>query len=156
MTTDPHVLGPGLLPTPFTAAEIREATGRGKTILLRVEQPDGSRGERVNRFRETDAEGATLDRWAADAPEAVASSRVTWAELQGHAAFPAAHTTVTDVSLETPLGVLECRRYDTSEAPDAPVESFWFSLAHPGMPVRYEVPVHGGVLRTTVLSVTQP
>lgn len=63
---------------------------------------------------------------------------------------------MTDVSLETPLGVLECRRYDTSEAPDAPVESFWFSLAHPGMPVRYEVPVHGGVLRTTVLSVTQP
>ncbi|MCS3442764.1 hypothetical protein [Microbacterium phyllosphaerae] len=153
--TDPHILGPGLLPTPFTADEIREATGAGKTIRLRVEQPDGSTGERVNRFRETDAEGATLDRWAAETPEAVVSSRVTWAELQSHAAFPSDRTSVTTETLDTPLGSLTCQRYDTADEPGDPVESFWFSLAHPGMPIRYEVPIGDGVMRTTAWEITR-
>ena len=34
---DPHVLGPGLLPTPFTADEIRVACGSGRTMRLLVE-----------------------------------------------------------------------------------------------------------------------
>ncbi|WP_435748817.1 hypothetical protein [Microbacterium sp. PMB16] len=113
--TDPHVLGPGLLPL----------------------------GEHVNRFRETDAEGATLDRWDADDPKAVVSSRVTWAELQGHAAFDAATTSVSTVSLTTPLGDLTCRKYDTDDG------VFWFSITHPGMPVQYE----SDGMRTTVLSI---
>jgi hypothetical protein len=142
-TPDPHLLGPGLLPTPFTAAEIRDATGTGKIIRLLLEGPDGPLGEHVNRFRETDAEGATLDRWAADDPKEVVSNRVTWAELQGHAAFDAATTSVSTVSLSSPLGELTCRRYDTDDG------VFWFSIAHPGMPVQYE----SDGMRTTVLSV---
>jgi hypothetical protein len=142
-TPDPHLLGPGLLPTPFTADEIRDATGRGTTIRLLLEGPDGPLGEHVNRFRETDAEGATLDRWAADDPKEVVSNRVTWAELQGHAAFDAATTSVSTVSLSSPLGELTCRRYDTDDG------VFWFSIAHPGMPVQYE----SDGMRTTVLSV---
>ncbi|MFY9714282.1 MAG: hypothetical protein WAK00_12475 [Microbacterium sp.] len=151
--SDPHVIGPGLLPTPFTAAEIRDATGAGKTIRLRVESPDGSTFERVNRFRETDAEGATLDRWNADSPDAVASGHVTWVELQSHAAFPAERTTVSTETLELPIGRVECLRYDTKDAPDAETETFWFSTAHPGMPVRFDAPVGGGVIRTTVVSI---
>lgn len=153
--TDPRVLGPDLLPTPFTADEIRDATGAGTTIRLRTEQPDGTIGERVNRFRQTDAEGATLDRWAADDPQSLVSSRVTWLELQAHAAFPADRTTVTLEMLETPFGSVECRRYDTADEPGGPIVSFWFSLAHPGMPVRFEVPVGDGVMRTTVLEITR-
>lgn len=153
MPTDAHVLDPGLLPTPFTAAEIREAIGSGTTIRLFVESPDGSTHERINRFRETDAEGATLDRWFTESPDDVLSSRVTWAELQEHAAFPIDHTTVTTETLELEIGRVECRRYDTSDGPDAPVETYWFSLGHPGMPVRYEVPLDHGILRTTVLSI---
>jgi len=140
---DPHLLGPGLLPTPFTAAEIREATGTGKLIRLLLEGPDGPMGEHVNRFRDTDEEGATLDRWAAEDPNAVVSNRVTWAELQGHAAFDADTTSVSTVSLSSPLGELTCRRYDTDDG------VFWFSVAHPGMPVQYE----SDGLRTTVLSI---
>lgn len=141
--TDPHLLGPGLLPTPFTAAEIRDATGTGKLIRLQLDGPDGSLGEHVNRFRETDAEGATLDRWAAADPKAVVSNRVTWLELQGHAAFDAATTSVSTVSLSSPLGELTCRKYDTGDG------VFWFSIAHPGMPVLHE----SEGLRTTVLSI---
>lgn len=141
--TDPHLLGPGLLPTPFTAAEIRDATGSGKVIHLLLEGPDGPLGEHVNRFRDTDEEGATLDRWAVEDPNAVVSNRVTWADLQGHAAFDAETTSVTTVSLSSPLGELTCRKYDTDDG------VFWFSIAHPGMPVQYE----SDGMRTTVLSI---
>jgi hypothetical protein len=142
-TSDPHLLGPGLLPTPFTADEIRDATGHGKTIRLLLEGPDGPLGEHVNHFRETDAEGATLDRWDAADPKEVVSNRVTWAELQGHASFDAATTSVSTVSLSSPLGELTCRRYDTDDG------VFWFSIAHPGMPVQYE----SDGMRTTMLSI---
>lgn len=142
-SSDPHVLGPGLLPTPFTADEIRDATGSGRLIRLRLEGPDGPLADHVNRFSETDAEGATLDRWAAADPKAVVSSRVTWVELQGHAAFDAATTSVSTLSLSSPLGELTCRRYDTDDG------VFWFSIAHPGMPVQHE----SDGLRTTVLSI---
>jgi hypothetical protein len=143
--SDPHLLGPGLLPTPFTADEIRDATGAGRLIRLLLEGPDGPMGEHVNRFSDTDEEGATLDRWATEDPNAVVSNRVTWAELQGHAAFDADTTSVSTVSLSTPLGALTCRRYDTDDG------VFWFSMAHPGMPVQYE----SDGLRTTVLSIEQ-
>lgn len=140
---DPHLLGPGLLPTPFTAEEIRDATGRGKRIRLLLEGPDGPLGEHVNRFHHTDEEGATLDRWAAADPNAVVSGRVTWTELQGHAAFDAETTSMSTVPLSSPLGELTCRRYDTADG------IFWFSSAHPGMPVQYE----SDGIRTTVLSI---
>jgi hypothetical protein len=143
--SDRHLLGPGLLPTPFTADEIRDATGAGRLIRLLLEGPDGPMGEHVNRFSDTDEEGATLDRWATEDPNAVVSNRVTWAELQGHAAFDADTTSVSTVSLSTPLGALTCRRYDTDDG------VFWFSMAHPGMPVQYE----SDGLRTTVLSIEQ-
>lgn len=141
--SDPYLLSPGLLPTPFTAAEIREATGSGMRIHLLLEGPDGPLGEQIRHFYDTDDEGATLDRWAVADPKAVVSDRVTWAELQGHAAFDADTTSVSTVSLSTPLGPLTCRRYDTAEG------VFWFSVDHPGMPVQHE----SDGIRTTVLSI---
>ena len=140
---DPHLLGPGLLPTPFTATEIRDATGRGKTIRIRIDLPDGTSSSRVNRFSETDAEGATLERWSAEDRSDLSANRVTWLELQRHAAFDAETTSVSTESLSIPLGEVECLRYDTEGG------TFWFSLTHPGMPVQYE---SAGV-RTTVVSV---
>lgn len=142
-TLDPHVIGPGLLATPFTAAEIREATGSGLVIHLLLEGPDGPLGEHVNRFRGTDSDGATLDRWAVAAPHTVVSNQVTWTELQGHAAFDAETTSVTTVTLQTPLGELNCQRYDAAHG------VFWFATEYPGMPVQHE----SDGLRTTVLRI---
>ncbi|MBO0980641.1 hypothetical protein [Microbacterium sp. SD291] len=141
--TDPRIIGPGLLPTPFTAEEIRDATGKGKTIRIRIDLPDGTHQFRINRFRETDAEGATLERWPEASPEEMTANRVTWAELQGHAAFDAETTSVSTGILSLALGDVNCLRYDTEGG------TFWFSLAHPGMPVRYE----SAGTRTTVVSV---
>ncbi|MFF2388434.1 hypothetical protein [Agromyces sp. NPDC058104] len=159
---DPHVLGPGLLPTPFTAEEIRAAAGTGKTIRLLVELPGGERFERVNRFSDCDAEGATLEQWRLDAAGAVdgvvTTERVTWRELQEHAAFPAEHTRRTSATLaldDGGLGTLDCLHYEARHGDgDASQPSrFWFALDHPGMPVRYEIPTPSGVMRTTVVAV---
>ncbi|MFF2272791.1 hypothetical protein ACFVTX_10990 [Agromyces sp. NPDC058136] len=155
---DPHLLGPGLLPTPFTAAEIRAASGSGKTIRLEVELPDGDRFERVNRFTELDDEGATLSQWRLDGDGAVdgpvTSERVTWLELQEHAAFPAEHTTRGAEVLELPIGRVECVRFEVEHGEEhANASRFWFALEHPGMPVRYEIPMPSGVVRTTVVAI---
>ncbi|QMU96987.1 hypothetical protein FVO59_06940 [Microbacterium esteraromaticum] len=136
--SDPRVLGSDLLPTPFTAAEIREASRAGKLIRLRVDLPDGTGFERFNRFRDGDDEGATLEQWRADAPDDITARRVSWLELQRHAAFPSATTTVRAEVLDSPLGRLDCLRYDTAATDDEPAAVFWFALAHPGMPVRFE------------------
>jgi len=160
--SDPHVLGPGLLPTPFTADEIRAASGSGKLIRILVEQPDGERFERVNRFSHCDDVGATLERWLVASDGGVegeaSSGRVTWLELQQHAAFPVDRTTVSEETIDLPIGRVECLRYDTrdgdaADGADAASETFWFARAFPGMPVRYQSQTPAGVVRTTVLAV---
>ncbi|WP_404474491.1 hypothetical protein [Microbacterium aerolatum] len=142
---DPHVLGPGLLPTPFTADEIRDGARGGKTIRMLVEEPDGTQHLRVNRFRDVDDAGATLERWITGPTGIVqgeiTSSRVTWRELQGHAAFPADRTTLSSETLDLPIGRVDCLRYEVRERADAAPETFWFAPAHPGMPVRYAEPL---------------
>lgn len=154
---DAHVIGPGLLATPFTADEIREATGDGKTIRLLVEEPGRAQHFRLNRFRETDAAGATLERWNSGSDGVVqgeiSRTRVTWRDLQAHAAFPADRTVLSSETLSLPIGLVDCLRYDVREEPDAEPSTFWFSMRHPGMPVRYETPVDGGALRTTIVAI---
>lgn len=158
--TDPHLLGPGLLPTPFTADEIRTGCPDGRTIRLFVEPAEGEPFERVNRFVEADETGATLERWWVG-PDGlvdgeVERERTSWLDLQRHAAFPADRTTSSRETLDLPVGTVECVRFDVrpeaSVVDGAAVATFWFSLAHPGMPVRYEQPADsGGIDRTTMV-----
>lgn len=158
--SDPHLLGPDLLPTPFTADEIRDAARGGKTIRMLIEEPDGRTQLRVNRFRDADDKGATLERWTSSPTGIVEGeitrTSVTWRELQGHAAFPANLTTLSSETLDLPLGRVDCLRYEVRETADADPEIFWFATAHPGMPVRYESRVDGGIQRTTVVAIERP
>ncbi|WP_260980409.1 hypothetical protein [Microbacterium paludicola] len=157
---DAHVLGPGLLPTPFTADEIRDAARGGKTIRMLDEEADGTRTLRVNRFREVDDDGALLERWTSGPTGIVDGeierSRVTWRELQAHAAFPEDRTTLSSETLELPIGRVECLRYEVRGPADAASETFWFATAHPGMPVRVETISDEGVTRTTVIAIERP
>lgn len=57
-------------------------------------------------------------------------ARVTWRELRQHAAFPAALTTVEPERIRTPLGELDCLRYEDGTS------TFRLAPAHPGMPAR--------------------
>ena len=151
---DPHVLAPGMAPTPFTAAEIRSGCPEGRTITLLVEPATGSPWRRVNRFVATDHVGATLERWRVGPdgqPEGeVAASRLTWLQLQGHASYPADVVTIAPDTVDLPMGSFDALRYTVED--DDGVATFWFAPAFPGMPVRYESPADGsGIDRTTMI-----
>ncbi|HUR15048.1 MAG TPA: hypothetical protein VM097_11220 [Mycobacteriales bacterium] len=150
---DPHVLRPGLAPTPFTAEEIRRGSVPGRTLRVLVEPVGGEPTLRVNRYVECTQEGATLQRWQAaldgtpyGEPEV---DEVTWLELQAHAAFPAEHTTIDPERITTPLGDLDCLRYTVLR--DDTEVVFWFAVDRPGMPVRMVTRQSGEVVSTVSL-----
>ena len=153
-TDDPHVLAPGTAPTPFTADEIRAGCPAGRTITLLVEPAGAPPWQRVNRFVDADAEGATLQRWRVgpdgEPDGEVAAARTTWLQLQQHASFPADAVTVAPDTVELPMGTFATLRYTVVD--DDGVATFWFAHDFPGMPVRYESPAQGGGLdRTTMI-----
>lgn len=139
--TDPHLLGPDLAPTPFTAAEICAGCPDGRWALVRTERDGGTSHHRTS-FDAGDAEGVTVTQVPTDASGAPAGEprqrRATWRELQGHAAFPAARTRVGDERIRLEIGERDCLRYDVEG--DDGASTFWFAVAHPGMPVRYTTP----------------
>lgn len=147
MHHDPHVLGPGLAPTPFTADEIRAGCPAGRTIRLLVEDEGEEPYVRFNKFVDCDETGALIERGVAGA--AGESTRSTWAGLQAHAAFPITATTIEPDTIDIPLGVLECDRYTVSD--DDGVSVFWFAPAYPGMPVRFTRQEQGRTIGTTTM-----
>ena len=149
---DPHILGPGLLPTPFSADEIRAGCPAGRTIRIRIERDGEVVGWRVNRWGEGDDEGATLHSQRFDAHgEPLAEpdvSRVTWADLQGHASFEAARTVRQPAVIDSPMGQLQGLHYQRTED-DGSISDFWFASSMPGMPIRYRSVVDGRVTNET-------
>jgi hypothetical protein len=137
---DPHVLGPGLLPTPFTADEIRAGCPDGRLIRMQLEENGTVVGYRTNRFHGVDVEGASVESRRFDAGGAPAgepeTARVPWLGFQRHAAFEATRTTCLPEVIETPLGRLDCLRYTTRDD-DGSIGDYWFALTLPGMPIRY-------------------
>lgn len=145
---DPRVLGPGLAPTPFTAEEIWAGCPVGRTIDLMVESAGLAPYVRYNRFVACDETGATIERGSRSGDAEVESTRArsSWAELQAHAAFPVAATTIEPETIAIPLGTVDCLRYTVRDGDDVAV--FWFAPAFPGMPVRISSPAAG---RTTTM-----
>ena len=142
---DPHVLGPGLAPTPFTADEIRAGCRPGRFITVEA-TVDGQTTRSTNRFLSADDEGGDVEHTVLDAAGAVVErevGRATWAELQAHAAFPAERTATERVRLDTPMGPADCLLYTVTEG--AVTRRFWFDTARPGMPVRVETEEAGAV-----------
>jgi hypothetical protein len=149
-TGDPHVLGPGRAPTPFTADEIRGACPPGRTIRLRVDVVGETPFHRVNRFVECDQAGATMERARLSLdgvplgePEV---NRVTWRDLQAHASFPADDTMIESERIVTAIGELDCLRYTVRDG--VAEEVFWFAKDLPGMPIRYLSRTGGQIVMT--------
>lgn len=152
MSDDPHVLDVDHLATPFTAAEIAAATPVGWWVESVETVGDAVVGRTPTTFVRCDADGADFERVALDddgrpAGQARTSS-ATWIGLQLHASFPAETATRSAETVDTPLGRLDCLRYDVV-AGDAAM-TFWFSVAHPGQPIRYLLESPDGVRVTTV------
>jgi hypothetical protein len=137
---DDHQLRPDHLPTPFSAAQIRDAMRPGNTLRLRLE----TRGEepqlRVTRFAETDAEGAVQESQRftihGEPLGEPVGRRSTWLELQEHASFPAATTTRTEETIDLEFGRFDGLHYVAVNGDQT--EHYWFALALPGMPVKTE------------------
>jgi len=137
---DPHQLAPDHLPTPFTAAEIREGCSPGRTLRIRIERAGEDPVIRVVRYVEIDADGAVQESWAEGLDGSRLSDpereRSTWLELQEHASFPVASTERIEEGLTIPAGRFACLRYTRTD-PDA-IWRFWFARDLPGQPVRFE------------------
>jgi len=149
------------LPTPFTAEQIRNGSPEGHTVDIRTDHPDGTvTFERVE-FVQCDDEGATLRSGPVDESGqpvgAAREARAAWTDLQAHASFPAAAATRVEDTVSSPLGAdMTSLRYDVN-AGDRTM-TFWFSLAHPGMPVRFTTTLPDGTTEqtTTVIRITDP
>ena len=149
--SDPHVLGPGMAPTPFTADEIRAACPTGRTVVLTVTDADGAVQHRMSRFVACDDEGATFERGGCtpegDPVGELQGSRVSWLDLQGHASFPADSVSIAADAVDLPVGHLDCLRYTLTDGDDVTI--FWFATSLPGMPVRVVDATAGRVVATT-------
>jgi hypothetical protein len=139
---------------PFTSAQIRAAYRDGHTLDI-VTTRDG---EVVDRRRtvyfEPDEQSVsirvtTLGADGEPVGEAM-TARSSWDDLRDHAVFPDEVTSVTSETIETPLGRLDCARYDVASGEVALV--YWFSGEHPGMPIRYATVSDGREVETTVVT----
>lgn len=150
--TDPHVVRPGTLPTPFSAEEIRAATVDGVSLVIKSTPRDGEPMLRRTTFVACDDEGALRSFVPIDASGTelgeVETAYATWAELQGHAVFDAASATRVEETRPTPLGIVECVRYDVRD--EDGVSVFWFDRNRPGMPVVYELRGTDGAVHVLV------
>jgi hypothetical protein len=150
---DPHVLEPGHAPTPFTAGEIRDAAKAGKAIRRRVESVGEEPFHLVSTYLDCDETGATLERSRlsldGDLLAEPQVSRVTWLDLQAHASFPAADTTIESEQIETAIGELDCLRYTVRDG--ATDDVFWFAKTLPGMPVQQLTRTNGQVVTTVTV-----
>jgi hypothetical protein len=154
-----HRLRPDHLPTPFSAAQIRQGCPAGRTIEMREESPGEPPALHLIRFVEVDADGAVQEYQPIDAegrPMGEPSRRrSTWLDLQRHASQPADATTVDEVELTLPFGAFPCWLYSV-EAPDAR-RLFWFAKELPGMPVQVEEWVDGVLTgRSTMVGSEMP
>jgi hypothetical protein len=148
-----HRLQPDHLPTPFSAAQIRDGCPVGRTIRIREESPGAEPSYRRIRFIEADADSALQEFQATD-PDwrpigDPVERRSTWLDLQRHASQPAQGTSVDEEGLGLPFGTFACWRY-TVQTPGSEIR-FWFAKELPGMPVQIEERVDGVVTERSLM-----
>lgn len=143
-----------LAPAPFPADAIRAATRPGRTYVFKVVEGPAEPVLRHMVFTEvTEAGGvieASVHTPSGEVLAPPSAEPFTWAELESHAHFPAAATTITDAQLDTPLGPKACRLYTVEQEEDniPMVVSYWFAVDLPGAPVRVEARAGGELVMT--------
>ncbi len=137
-----------LLPTPFTAEQLRAAMPVGTLMRFRLEAEGQMPAEQRWQVTAADAETCTIASAIYDLSSGAllvdeGAETSTWAELRDHAAFPAGLTTQTSEEIEVPAGRLSVAGYHVRQ-PDGPMRHFWFSPALPGPPVKMSVVAPNG------------
>jgi hypothetical protein len=135
-------------PTPYTAAQIRDATRAGRAYTWRVEVNGKPALERTVTFTQVDADGAEL---VSDG----SPRRVSWEELRQHAEFPRASVTTRDEKVTVPAGSFDCVVYVVDGA-DGEASTFYFAKELPGAPVLFFTQKGGERLMTSTLIKYEP
>jgi hypothetical protein len=147
-----HRLQPDHHPTPFSAAQIRDAFVLGRVVRSVVTRRDGDAVVRATKNLAADDVGGTYEVWT-ESPDGTRLSepeqgRSTWLELQRHASMPIDATTIEPTTIDIPMGRFEGVRYTRTEGDE--VDTFWFALSLPGAPVRIESRVGGKVVFSSI------
>lgn len=151
-----------MAPTPYTAAEIRDACPVGRRIVFRIEQKDQPVVKHVIEFLKNDATGTDMRITETDESGKVLKSKdshATWEELLTHAQFPKERTTITHRTSVHPLGTLDVLVYKVTEGegPGAEVTTYHFAKKMPGPPVTHFTEKNGVRIRSgTMESSTTP
>jgi hypothetical protein len=145
---------PTVLPTPFTADEIRDEWIEGFQLVIERRSPSEERLERWTVIS-ADEDGALIEYAEIDAFGAVTGvptvRRSSWRELRDHASFPADRASRERVVRTTPLGELDGWLYIVRDDESGTVNQFFFASALPGAPVAMEMLEDG----TTLLALEQ-
>jgi hypothetical protein len=135
-----HRLQPDHLPTPFSAAQIRDASPTGRLITVRDEVLGEPPTYRRIEYVATDDEGATQVFTPTDPDGQPIGPGVTrhgtWLDLQRHASQPADRTTCVETSRQLSWGIEPCWLYVVRDEDGE--TRFWFAQRLPGMPVVVE------------------
>src|SRR5690348_743503 len=104
--------------TPYTAAQIRDASPAGRRIVFKVEEPGKPTVKRTIEFVKSDGSGADLRTITTDEKGNVmdsSDSHATWDELRSHAEFPKARVEIRNRTISIPMGTLQCVVYKLTE-----------------------------------------
>jgi hypothetical protein len=131
----------GLLPTPYTAEQIRDANPPGTRLRFLLTTPDQPGMLQTFHWIGGDETMSVLESTVApadgSAPGTTQVSESSWTELRDHAAFPAVATVRGDGPCHVGAGSFDCLTYavtDTAVAPPV-VNHFYFAKDRPGPPV---------------------
>jgi hypothetical protein len=138
----------GMLPRPYTAAEIQAANPPGTTRVYLISEAGEPTVLQTGRFLPDDEGLARFENLVTDLEgrpvKERSEARATWEDLQAHANFPSADTTLRPASCTVAAGVVHGILYERTEPPEAPggapvVHRFWFDEDQPGPPALYEM-----------------
>jgi len=147
-----------MMPTPYTAREIRDANPPGTQLAYRVEEADADPIRRIMKFLKSESGNAVLEtltlRVTGEPIGFPQRSEATWEELRDHALFPADGTTRTRSKVTVPAGEFDTWLY-TVTASQAGVTSttlFHFADDRPGPPVLLESRLGDRVVSRMILT----
>jgi len=141
-SSTPTELAPSaLLPTPYTAEQIRDANPPGTRLRFLLTTPDQPGMLQTFRWIGGDETMSVLESTvapadgSADGTTQVSESK--WAELRDHAAFPAVATVRGEGPCQVGAGWFDCLTYVVTDAAVDPpvVNHFYFARGRPGPPV---------------------
>lgn len=129
-----------LLPTPFTADQIRNGCLPGSQFVFRIDEQGQPRAHQIMRFLESEGDIALVESWMESPAGEARGSReqvsVPWSELRDHALLPLGSTreraTIT-VEQGTHEGWHYVQPFDDERGQG--FRNFWFADRFPGPPV---------------------